>query len=1022
MTAHLPKLAVVLTAAATVAAGLAVTTVAPAHAAGTDVVINEMMYHAVSDLDGDDYLELYNRGADPVDLTGWTFSGITLTLPAGTSIGAGGYLVVAKDAVQFQATYGFAPAAVYGGNLSNSGETVALKDATATTIDSVSFLDADPWPVKADGTGPSLELIDATLENNDFLNWAAATNTAGRTPGAANSVRRTGLTPRITHVVADPATNPAADQPVTITATITGQTSATVRYRTDFNAEQALPMTAAGADTYTATVPGAAAGHLIRYRVEATNTIGTNRSPRIDDTINYRGLVVPSAISSPIPQWEWFIAPADYSQMVANPTQDILRYGAIAYAGVVYDNVSMEIKGHASQNDPKVSWKFKTPSGYDFDMGGLFAEPVDEIDMQADWSDRSHGRAVVAWDAYQRAGFEDHTMFPVRTQRNGAFQGLYNLQETYDGTWRDREGYDDNQFFEAETSAFSTRPANVQFSKKAPDDTDFAPISAFIDGVRLTGTARRNYLLGSTDLPQMINYAAVTAIIEHHDSSSKNFYLAQEPVTGRWRILPWDLDHTIGNGCCNVTSTFVTPAEPGDNTSALMAAILAEPQWREMYFRRLRSLVNDLLAPGVMEGVYDTTFGPTQPVAALDYAAWPYPGSPVSYTTFRKRLFDAIAARRTVFASDARVPGNQPAAPDILVDEIQHSPTGGDTTEFVELYNPGSQAIDLSGWTISGSATLTIQPGTVILPRSAMTLVANDPAFRTAYGPTIFVGDRYAGALPATGTLTLTRPDASLADQVTYGGDGWPVPTNGQSLELIDPTADNNDGTSWALSTGTGTPGTPPGAPAATAPAAPTIGTATAANASATVRWSAPADDGGSAITGYQVAVLDNAEQQVGALRTAAAGTTSLVVTGLTNGTAYHFRVAATNSVGTGAPSASSNTVTPTTGATTVPGAPTIGTPAQGATGGSLSAIARWTPPTTTGGSAITGYQVIALRMSSAAADATVLSTQTSRVLGPAVKQYDYTLTAGNYRFQVVAINANGTGQPSARSTNIVPR
>ena len=60
--------------------------------------------------------------------------------------------------------------------------------------------------------------------------------------------------------------------------------------------------------------------------------------------------------------------------------------------------------------------------------------------------------------------------------------------------------------------------------------------------------------------------------------------------------------------------------------------------------------------------------------------------------------------------------------------------------------------------------------------------------------------------------------------------------------------------------------------------------------------------------------------------------------------------------------------------------------------------------------------------MSSAAADATVLETTTSRTLGPLVKQREITLPAGNYRFQVVAINANGTGPASARSTNIVPR
>ena len=301
-----------------------------------------------------------------------------------------------------------------------------------------------------------------------------------------------------------------------------------------------------------------------------------------------------------------------------------------------------------------------------------------------------------------------------------------------------------------------------------------------------------------------------------------------------------------------------------------------------------------------------------------------------------------------------------------------------------------------------------------------MTFASNDPGFRAAYSPTVFVGDRYTGDLAASEALTLTRPDSSVADTLTYGGADWPVPTSGQSLELTDLAADNSVGTNWALSTGSGTPGTTAGGPVITAPGAPTIGTATAGNATATVRWTAPTDDGGSGISGYSIQVLDNTETQVGALRTAAAGATSLVVTGLTNGTAYHFKVAATNTAGTGAYSASSNTVTPV--ATTAPGAPVIGTPSQGAAGGSLTAIARWTPPASTGGSAITGYRVTALRMSSSAANATVLSRTDSPILGASVRQRSFTLAAGNYRFEVVAINAIGTSPPSARSTNIVPR
>ncbi len=83
-----------------------------------------------------------------------------------------------------------------------------------------------------------------------------------------------------------------------------------------------------------------------------------------------------------------------------------------------------------------------------------------------------------------------------------------------------------------------------------------------------------------------------------------------------------------------------------------------------------------------------------------------------------------------------------------------------------------------------------------------------------------------------------------------------------------------------------------------------------AGNASATVSFTAPANNGGSPITGYTVRVVNAAGAQVGALRPAGTAT-SLVVTGLTNGQAYRFQVSATSAVGTSAFSALSAAVTP---------------------------------------------------------------------------------------------------------------
>jgi hypothetical protein len=203
--------------------------------------------------------------------------------------------------------------------------------------------------------------------------------------------------------------------------------------------------------------------------------------------------------------------------------------------------------------------------------------------------------------------------------------------------------------------------------------------------------------------------------------------------------------------------------------------------------------------------------------------------------------------------------------------------------------------------------------------------------------------------------------------------------------------------------------------PATTVPAAPTIGSATFGNASATVRWSAPSNNGGSAITGYQVRVLDSTGAQVGALRPAGATATSLLVTGLTNGASYRFQVAATNAVGTGPNSALSAVVVPAT----VPGAPLIGTAASGTAGGTVTATANWSAPTSTGGSAVTGYVVRALRMSSTG---TVLATTTSAVQPGTARALTMTLSAGNYRFTVQASNKAGSGPQSARSNLVVAR
>jgi hypothetical protein len=194
----------------------------------------------------------------------------------------------------------------------------------------------------------------------------------------------------------------------------------------------------------------------------------------------------------------------------------------------------------------------------------------------------------------------------------------------------------------------------------------------------------------------------------------------------------------------------------------------------------------------------------------------------------------------------------------------------------------------------------------------------------------------------------------------------------------------------------------------ATVPDAPVIGTATAGNGSATVTWTTPAN-GSSPITGYSVKVVNAATNaQIGGLQPAAAGATSLNVTGLVNGTAVKFQVQATNAMGTGPFSGLSNAVTPVA----VPDAPVIGT----ATAGNSSATVTWTTPAS-GGSPITGYSV---KVVNAATNAQIGGLQ------PAAAGATSLIVTGlangaAVAFQVQATNAVGASLFSALSNAVTP-
>jgi hypothetical protein len=177
-----------------------------------------------------------------------------------------------------------------------------------------------------------------------------------------------------------------------------------------------------------------------------------------------------------------------------------------------------------------------------------------------------------------------------------------------------------------------------------------------------------------------------------------------------------------------------------------------------------------------------------------------------------------------------------------------------------------------------------------------------------------------------------------------------------------------------------------------TAPGQPTNVRAKAGNAQATVSFKLPRN-GGRPIT------VCTATSKPGGLTGTGAGS-PINVSGLTNGTAYTFRVTATNAAGTGKASEPSNKVTPAT----VPDAPTIGT----AEAGDGDAKVSFSAPASNGGSRITSY--------------TVTSSAGQRGRGAKSPITVKHLTNGDsYTFTVTARNKVGTGPASSSSNSVTP-
>jgi len=821
------------------------------------IVITEIMYHPAQFGDAE-FLEIFNNSDSHISLDNWCIEGLSFCFDPGKTIGSGEYLVFAFDRQKFSDVMGFEPDYQYSGRLDNGGEWIRILDFGGNVIDEVRYDDEADWPITPDGTGPSLEVVDPNEDNSTPRNWRASTKFRRHTAGAVNSVDSEGLPPWITSGVSHPS-NVVPGSEITVTAPILDADTVQLSYRIDFDQETTIVMSddGNGADlvegdgVFTTVIPGQTAGSLVRYRIRAESITGEMSYPRSDDTITYTGTVV-GDVSTQLPLFQWFIDEDSFDKVLEHRLTDETEPAVFYYNGKLYDRVQIRVRGGSARRWPKVHWKFIFPIGHPFEAPDFLESSVDRFNLQSSYGDKTFLREVLSYESFADAGVPSCISFPVRLQRNGEFFGLYVFLEQPDEGWLKRMGLPENgvlyKAFGQAVLPDSASDLPDDYEKKTREEESYQDLFEFLTGInQLTGADLRDFLFDNLDVPEIINYLAVQTIIHNNDHVAKNYYLFRDrDCTGRWKMLPWDMDLTFGRNYLGEPTAdrglvlndtiwadvdfiqerpSVSPSHPlfGDSRhqkwdylwNRIIDAVFKTPELKEIYFRRLRSLADFQLSTKRFDNRLDELSPVIRPEAQMDSLVWPQYGEYQSQEQAVQYLKnDYLIPRRTHILQTHRIAGEIPTAQSnnvkIVFNELLINPHSENGTEFVELFNLSwLESVDLSDWSIEG-IKLKIPPGTVILPRGYVVFVQNDNVFRENYGGGIYLGGEFTGKLKDSGEqLTLLDTLDQVIDKVHYLDSAeWPQPEAGVSLERIEPGLDSDLPNNWSLNaSSSGTPG-----------------------------------------------------------------------------------------------------------------------------------------------------------------------------------------------------------------------
>ena len=571
----------------------------------------------------------------------------------------------------------------------------------------------------------------------------------------------------------------------------------TLRYRVMYGSEVSVVMVDDGSASdsvaddgvYTGVIPAGASSacQMVRWYIVAQDDQGSQtRNPLFPyplDSDEYYGTEIKDgSFTTELPVFNWFV-----NNTGAADTRGGTR-ASVYYDGEFYDNVFVRIRGGTSSSLEKKNHKF------DFNKGHYFKfkagqERVQEANINAAYIDTSYMREKLSQDLLRDAGVPTCYTFPVRVQQNGTFHSLAVFVEQIDKRFLERHDFEsDGSLYKA---AINGTLFDNAYDFAAKNDSDYHDMVDLVSGLNLSGSTLHNYIFDKLNIPEVIDFLAISVIVAETDHTHKNYYMHFDKSQQHWYIFPWDRDLSFGHRWTGVGIITNVSIFTGDN-NRLFNAIFHTEVAREMFFRRLRTLMDQFLGESSVPSAQreidvriSELYDIMKPEADLDRAIWGYTNSSwynrlpqVNIDGGVSILLDQfLPGRRNFLYNSSSVPNAQPDSFSINIGAIDYNPAStNQDQEYIEFVNPNSFAADISGWKISGAVEHDFYPGTVIPAGGSLFVSPDAIAFKSrSISPTggqgRFIQGNYKGHLSSWGeTVEFRNALDTIVASKTYAG------------------------------------------------------------------------------------------------------------------------------------------------------------------------------------------------------------------------------------------------------------